>query len=143
MSSVVLALTHLTRSFVHWGCAPETMVGKLKASCSTPEEIEGFSELKEAEQEKVKRAWEGGAIPDEDQGPGEPVASEKKKAPAKRAKKDADDDDREKPAKKRARKAKVCFVVLQYSTICSLPSTGRRTTMMTRKRKSPRSSRRR
>ena len=87
------------------------MITKLKASYTTPEEIEGFSELKEAEQEKVKRAWEEGAIPDEDQGPGEPVASEKKKAPAKRAKKDADDDD-EKPAKKRARKAKVWFAIL-------------------------------
>ena len=79
------------------------MVAKLKQSYSKPEEIEGFDELKEAEQEKVRRAWDDGAIPEDDKGPGEPVASEKKK-PAKRAKK-SDDGDGEKPAKKRARKA--------------------------------------
>lgn len=84
---------------------PATMVAKLKQSYGAVEEIEGFDTLKEAEQEKVKRAWEHGAIPDEDQGPGEAVAVEKK-APAKRAKKGTGDG--AKPAKKRARKAKVC-----------------------------------
>ncbi|GJE86488.1 zf-PARP domain-containing protein [Phanerochaete sordida] len=94
-------------SFQHWGCASDDTIAKLKASYGKPEEIEGFSEIKEAEQEKVKRAWEEGAIPEDDKGPGEPVATEKKKkAPAKRAKKDDDGDDGEKPAKKRARKAK-------------------------------------
>jgi hypothetical protein len=90
------------------------MVAKLKQSYAKPEEIEGFDELKEAEQEKVKRAWEEGAIPDEDQGPGEPVPSEKKKAPAKRTRKG--DDGEEKPARKRARKAKVSA----FRTMCYL-----------------------
>ncbi|EKM56501.1 uncharacterized protein PHACADRAFT_253668 [Phanerochaete carnosa HHB-10118-sp] len=90
-------------SYQHWGCAPASTIEKLKTSCSKPEEIEGFDELKEAEQEKVKCAWDEGAIPEKDQGPGEPIVTEKKKAPAKRAKKD---DGEEKPMKKRARKAK-------------------------------------
>lgn len=85
---------------------PTSLFAKLKQSYGAPEELDGFGELKEAEQEKVKRAWEEGAIPEDDQGPGEAVAVEKKKkAPAKRAKKGDGDD--EKPAKKRARKVKV------------------------------------
>lgn len=64
------------------------MIAKLKQSYAKPEEIEGYDELKPAEQEKVTRAWEEGAIPEDDKGPGEPVPSEKKKkAPAKRARK--------------------------------------------------------
>ena len=99
-----LQLSHYYHSaWQHWGCMPTPMVAKLKQSYESAEEIEGFSELKEAEQDKVNRAWDEGAIPEGDQGPGEAVAVEKK-APAKRAKKD---DDGEKPGKKRARKAKV------------------------------------
>ncbi|KAL4246389.1 hypothetical protein ABKN59_009156 [Abortiporus biennis] len=86
----------------HWGCAPATLIEKLKASYDDPESIEGFSDLKEAEQEKVRAAWEAGEIPEDDKGPGEPVASVKKKPAPRKKKADADE---ERP-KKRAKKAK-------------------------------------
>ena len=83
----------------------------------------------------MKRAFEQGEIPEEDQGPGEPVPSEKKKkAPAKRAKKD-DDGDEEKPARKRARKAKVSVgMVNEIIGLCWLIVIHRRTKTTMRRR---------
>ncbi len=75
------------------------MVAKLKKSYSEPSEVEGFSDLKDAEKEKVQRGWEEGEIPEDDKGPGEAVETGKKKA-APRKKKDDDGE----PPKKRARK---------------------------------------
>ena len=75
----------------------------MRASYDTPAEIEGFNELKSAEQDKVKRAWEAGEVPDDDKGAGEAVETAKK-APAKRKK---DEDGEEKPKRGRAKKAKV------------------------------------
>ncbi|EED79466.1 predicted protein [Postia placenta Mad-698-R] len=63
----------------------------------------GWGELKEGEQDKVRRAWEEGAVPEEDQGAGEAVDTGKK-APARRRKKAEDADDAE--PKKRGRKPK-------------------------------------
>ncbi|KAJ3535013.1 hypothetical protein NM688_g7039 [Phlebia brevispora] len=93
--------------FLHWGCLPNEALAKLKKSYSEPSAIEGFSELKEAEQDKVKRAWEADEIPEDDKGPGEPVVdAAKKKAPAKRAKKDEDGEPPKKRVRKAAKKAK-------------------------------------
>ena len=77
----------------------------MKASYGSASEIDGFGDLQAGEKEKVERAWDAGAVPDEDQGPGEPVEAAgagKKKAAAPRKKKD---EDGEKP--KRGRKPKV------------------------------------
>lgn len=89
----------------HWGCADDKLVGKIKASYGAASEIDGYAGLQAAEQEKVKRAWEEGAIPSEDKGPGE-AADVPKKAPQKR-KKAEEDGDEEKPKRPRAKKAKV------------------------------------
>ncbi|KAF7796143.1 hypothetical protein EIP86_007317 [Pleurotus ostreatoroseus] len=88
--------------YLHWGCLSKEVVAKLKKSYSEPSGVDGYSDLKEAEQEKVNRAWEADEIPDDDKGPGEPNAdASKKKTPAKKAKKDDGE-----PPKKKARKAK-------------------------------------
>ncbi|KAL6301402.1 hypothetical protein BKA93DRAFT_901941 [Sparassis latifolia] len=92
----------------HWGCTPSKMIASMKASYSEPSEIEGWSDLKEAEQEKVRRAWDEGAIPDEDKGVGEAVDTGKK-APTRRKKKEENGDETEKaekPKRSRAKKAK-------------------------------------
>ena len=96
-------LIHFDSQYSHWGCLTPELLAKAKKSYADPSEAEGFSDLKEAEQEKVKRGWEADEIPDEDKGPGEPVdtGKAKAKAPAKRAKKEEGDE----PPKKRARKA--------------------------------------
>ena len=77
----------------------------MTSSYGEASEVDGFSDLKEGEKEKVQRAWEAGDIPEDDKGPGEPVETGKKKAAAAPRKK-KDEDGAEKP--KRVRKPKVC-----------------------------------
>ncbi|KAI0694521.1 poly polymerase and DNA-ligase Zn-finger region-domain-containing protein [Cytidiella melzeri] len=90
-------------SYQHFGCVPDGVIAKLKKSYAQPTEIEGYSDLQDADKEKVQRAWDEGAIPEDDKGPGEPAAGlAPKRAPAKKAKKSGEDE----PPKKRARKAK-------------------------------------
>ena len=88
--------------YLHWGCSSNEQIAQLKKSYSEPSQVEGFADLKEAEQEKVKRAWEAGEIPEEDKGAGEAVDTGKKAA-AKKTKK----SDEGEPPKKRARRTKV------------------------------------
>lgn len=75
----------------------------MKASYGAASEIDGFSGLKSAEQEKVERAWEAGEVPEDDKGVGEAIETAKK-APVKRKK---DEDGEVKPKRGRAKKAKV------------------------------------
>ena len=84
---------HVNRHWHHFGCATPKQIASLKASYDAPTEIDGFGELKSAEQEKVKRVWEAGEVPDEDKGAGEAVETAKK-VPVKR-KKDQDGEERE------------------------------------------------
>ncbi|PCH44734.1 zf-PARP-domain-containing protein [Wolfiporia cocos MD-104 SS10] len=88
----------------HWGCTDEKLVGSLKVSYGAPSEIDGFGDLKEAEQEKVTRAWKEGIIPEDDKGPGEAVDTGKKTS-AKRKKKEEGDDEKPKARAKRAKKS--------------------------------------
>ncbi|CAL1708643.1 unnamed protein product [Somion occarium] len=88
----------------HWGCTPSELISKLKRSYDEPSNIEGFEDIKDAEKDKIRAAWEAGEIPEADKGVGEPVETEKKKA-APRKKKAAAEEEEERP-KKRARKAK-------------------------------------
>ena len=104
------------RAWQHWGCAPPTLIAKLKRTYSEVESVPGFDEIKEAEQDKVRRGWEADEIPEEDKGPGEAIDTGKKKAPAARKPKKAKEDGDEERPKKRARKAKVC--TFSFSMLC-------------------------
>ena len=86
----------------------------MKASYSAPTDVDGFGELKSAEQDKVQRAWEAGEVPDDDKGAGEAVETAKK-APAKRKK---DEDGEEKPKRGRSKKVKVSLT----SSVDGMPS---------------------
>lgn len=86
----------------------------MKAKFSNPEDLDGFEDLKEEDQERVRRAWEEGRVADEDIPPTarKPAEAEdneekpkKKRAPAKK-KTEAEGDEEEKPKKKRATKPK-------------------------------------
>ena len=91
-------------AYQHLGCVPASLFAKLAQSYTEPSKIEGYDDLKEADKEKLQRAWDAGAIPEDDKGPGEPVEGLKtKRAPAKKAAKDEDKE----PPKKRARRTKV------------------------------------
>ncbi|KAF8528567.1 hypothetical protein JB92DRAFT_770195 [Gautieria morchelliformis] len=99
----------------HWGCVTPQIIGSFKKSFENPDELDGFEELKAADKERVRKAWEDGNVADEDipesakKGTGdeeeeeEPKPKKKRAPPKKKAKKDDDDDeDDEKPKKKKA-----------------------------------------
>lgn len=85
----------------------------MKDKFSSPEELDGFEDLKDEDQERVRRAWEEGHIADEDippsaqkpEGEEEEEKPKKKRAPAKK-KAEPEGDEEEKPRKKRATKPK-------------------------------------
>ncbi|OCH87137.1 zf-PARP-domain-containing protein [Obba rivulosa] len=97
---------HKTFVWHHWGCATPKLIQSIKVSYDEPSEIDGFSELKDGEKEKVQRAWDEGEIPEDDQGVGEAIDTGKKATRAPRKKKDADGEATEKPKRGRAKKAK-------------------------------------
>lgn len=104
----------------HWGCSA-SYLQKLKASYDSVDQVEGYSDLKDAEKEKAQRAYEDCDIPEEDRGIGEAVEGlekEKKKAAPRKKKKteseedhDDEEEEEERP-KKKVRKAKVRDKVL-------------------------------
>lgn len=113
MSFIHVSVTPLTiccsRNWRHFGCSDDKMIASMKVSYGEPSEIEGFSQLKPAEQEKVQRAWDADEVLVEDKGPGEAVENGKK-APVKRKKKDDDGEDA-KPKRTRVKKAKVSRLI--------------------------------
>lgn len=99
----------------HWGCTTPKIIGNMQAKFSDPEELDGFDDLQEEDQERVRRAWTEGHVADDDIPPtarkSDDAADEeeekpkKKRAPAKK-KAEAEGDAEEKPKKKRATKPK-------------------------------------
>ncbi|KAI7900063.1 uncharacterized protein BX663DRAFT_563509 [Cokeromyces recurvatus] len=51
----------------HWTCITETVVSNMKKAVSSPEEIKGFDEIREEDQERIRRTWEEGHVPDNEQ----------------------------------------------------------------------------
>ncbi|KAF8521768.1 hypothetical protein BU17DRAFT_33599, partial [Hysterangium stoloniferum] len=76
----------------HWGCTTPVIIAKFKDAFASADELDGFEELKEADQERVRKAWEDGRVAEED------IPATAKKTG------DAGDagEDNEKPKKKRA-----------------------------------------
>lgn len=89
----------------------------MKAKFAAPDDLDGFEDLKEEDQERVRQAWEQGHVADEDipstaRKPADDADIEggeekpkKKRAPAKK-KTDTVGGEEEKPKKKRATKSK-------------------------------------
>ncbi|EIN08917.1 zf-PARP-domain-containing protein, partial [Punctularia strigosozonata HHB-11173 SS5] len=67
----------------HWGCVTPTIIKNMKKSFEDPADLDGFEDLKEEDQEKVKQAYEDGRVAPED-------------VPESARKPEADDDDEEK-----------------------------------------------
>jgi len=99
----------------HWGCTTPKIISNMQAKFNDPEDLDGFDDLKEEDQERVRRAWTDGHVADEDIPPTarkpadaadeEEEKPKKKRAPAKK-KAEAKGDAEEKPKKKRATKPK-------------------------------------
>lgn len=83
----------------------------MKAKFSNAEDLDGFEDLKEEDQERVRRAWEEGRVADEDipetaRKPADAEDDEKPKRKRAPAKKKDEAEDEEKPKRKRATKSK-------------------------------------
>ncbi|KAF9076579.1 hypothetical protein BDP27DRAFT_1210113 [Rhodocollybia butyracea] len=100
----------------HWGCVTPKVLSNIKEAHPDASELDGFEALNEADQEKIRKAWEDGHVADEDipetarkaEGDAEEDDEEKPKKKARAPKKKTDDDGEDKPKPKpRAKKAKV------------------------------------
>ena len=100
----------------HWGCVTPKIIENVKKSITDADGLDGFEDLKEEDQEKLKAAWEAGHVADEDIPPtarkevtGDDEEEEKPKKRASKKKKEVNDDEEEeeKPKKARGRKPKV------------------------------------
>jgi len=101
----------------HWGCVTPKILENAKKSIGDADNLDGFEDIKEEDQEKVKAAWEAGHVADEDipptarkEGTGDEEEEEKPKKRVSKKKKEANDDEEEeepKPKKARGRKPKV------------------------------------
>ena len=95
----------------------------MKKSFSEADELDGFDELRPADQDKIRKAWEDGHVADEDipetarkaQGDdGEEEKPKKKRAPAKKG----DEGEAAKPKKARtSKKASPSYLLLFYPLI--------------------------
>ena len=102
----------------HWGCVTPKIIENVKKGSTDVEDLDGFENLKEEDQEKLKAAWETGHVADEDipstarKDAGDDEEEEKPKKRASKKKKEVDEEDQEeeKPKKARGRKPKVGHV---------------------------------
>lgn len=53
-------------SWRHWGCVTSKILSNMKNSFDEADELDGFEELSEGDQEKIRKAWEDGKVADED-----------------------------------------------------------------------------
>ncbi|KAI0088892.1 hypothetical protein BDY19DRAFT_946638 [Irpex rosettiformis] len=107
-------------SWRHWGCVTNKIITNMKKSFDEADELDGFDELSEEDQDRIRKAWQDGHVADEDipdtarkpekDEEEEDGKAKKKKKKGKSAKKTADEDEdgdsdgeeeEEKPAKKK------------------------------------------
>ena len=91
---VDILITIVVSVWRHWGCVTSQILTNFKKSFSAADELDGFEELKAADKERVRKAWEEEKIADEDipdsakKGSGEEEEEEakpkKKRAPPKK-----------------------------------------------------------
>jgi hypothetical protein len=82
----------------HWGCVTSKIISNMKVQFEDPADLDGFEDLNDDDQERIRKAYEDGHVADEDV----PESARKPEA-------DVDDDDEEddeKPKKKAAAKGK-------------------------------------
>lgn len=104
-------------SWRHWGCVTPKIIENVKKSFESAEDLDGFEDLNDEDQQKLKTAWEVGHVAEEDIPPTAKKDDDEEEKPKKRAtkkKKEAEDEgeeeEEEKPKKTKGRKPKVCRI---------------------------------
>ena len=85
----------LRSSWRHWGCVTAKIITNMKNSFNDADELDGFDDLQDDDQDRVKKAWEDGRVAAED------VPETAKKADGGD---EDEDDEEEKPKKGRGKK---------------------------------------
>lgn len=99
-------------SWRHWGCVTPKIIENVKKNFESAEDLDGFDDLTEEDQQKLNTAWEVGHVAEEDVPPTAKKADGEEEKPKKRASKkkvteDEGEEEEEKPKKARGRKPKV------------------------------------
>jgi hypothetical protein len=59
------ASNSMHRSWRHWGCTTPKLLTNIKRYVDSAEDLDGFEEVSEENQEKLKKGWEAGKVADE------------------------------------------------------------------------------
>ena len=62
---MLLHLSH-NSAWRHWGCVTPKIIENAKKSSDGAEDLDGFEDLSEEDQQKLKTAWEVGHVAEED-----------------------------------------------------------------------------
>jgi len=88
-------------SWRHWGCTTNKIIENMKKNFEDASELDGYEDLRPEDQEKVNKAWEDGQVADED------IPESARKAPNNNSGGETDKDEaKEKAKKKKAAAAK-------------------------------------
>ncbi|KAH7918254.1 zf-PARP-domain-containing protein [Leucogyrophana mollusca] len=91
LGSVVDFRGNTSYAWRHWGCTTAKIIANMKEQFPAANDLDGFEDLNEEDQDRVRTAWENGKVADED------IPETARKAEG-----DAGEEDEEKPKKKRA-----------------------------------------
>ncbi|KAH7088667.1 hypothetical protein BKA62DRAFT_627225 [Auriculariales sp. MPI-PUGE-AT-0066] len=50
----------------HWGCVTKRVINNMKKVLQRPQDLDGYSDLRHEDQDKVVAAWDAGHVADED-----------------------------------------------------------------------------
>lgn len=62
------SLTHESTcsAWRHWGCVTPKIITNMKAQFENADELDGYDDLKDEDQERIRKAWDDGHVADED-----------------------------------------------------------------------------
>lgn len=92
-------LTRTRSAYRHWGCVTSKILSNMKNSFDEAEELDGFEDLNDEDQERVKKAWAEGHVAPEDipesarKADGEASEEEEEDKPKKKAGKKKEEED--------------------------------------------------
>lgn len=92
-------LTRPRSAYRHWGCVTSKILSNMKNSFDEAEELDGFEDLNDEDQERVKKAWAEGHVAPEDipesarKADGEVSEEEEEDKPKKKAGKKKEEED--------------------------------------------------
>ena len=89
------------RAYRHWGCVTAKVISNMKEIFDDADDLDGFEDLKDEDQEKIRKAWEDGKVD-----PADIPESAKKPEEDEDEDEDEEDGEKKKKTKKSSKKEK-------------------------------------